>query len=155
MGELLTSYGFWIVFGLLLLLSEWVLPGLVALFFGIGAILVGLLTAFGMVQTLPLQLGLFAVLSLASLFLLRRQFQRWMRGTVGDRADTDYDDNTLVGRRAVVREEFVQGRGVVELNGTRWKADSKDALEVGDPVWVTGTIGILLYVSSQPPASRR
>lgn len=154
MGELLTSYGFWIVFGLLLLLSEWVLPGLVAFFFGVGAILVGLLTAAGVVETLPVQLGLFAVLSLASLFLLRGQCQRWMRGAVGDSAEREYDDNTLVGRRAIVREEFVQGRGIVELNGSRWKADSKDALKVGDAVWVTSTIGILLHVTNQPPAKR-
>lgn len=155
MGELLTSYGFWIVFGLLLLLSEWVLPGLVALFFGIGAILVGLLTAAGLVQTLPAQLALFAVLSLASLFLLRRHCQRWMRGAVGESAERDYEDNTLVGRRAIVREPFVEGRGIVELNGSRWKADSSEELKVGDPVWVTGTIGILLHVSRERPALKR
>lgn len=154
MSELLTSYGFWIVFGLLLLLSEWMLPGLVALFFGIGAILVGLLTATGVVQTLPVQLALFAVLSLASLFLLRRHCQLWMRGGVGDSAEGNYEDNTLVGRRAIVREPFVQGRGVVELNGSRWKADSSEDLKVGDPVWVTSTIGILLHVSSQPPVRK-
>lgn len=154
MGELLTSYGFWIVFGLLLLLSEWVLPGLVAFFFGVGALLVGLLTAAGVVQTLPAQLGLFAVLSLASLFLLRGKCQRWMRGAVGDSAEREYEDNTLIGRRAVVREEFVQGRGIVELNGSRWKADSKDQLKVGDAVWVTRTTGILLHVTSLPPAQR-
>lgn len=151
MGELLSSYGFWIVFGLLLLLSEWVLPGLVALFFGIGAILVGILTALGVIETLPVQLGMFALLSLASLFLLRGQFQRWMRGAVGDRADTDYDDNTLVGRRVVVIKDFEQGAGTVEVNGARWSAESDEPLKSGDHAWVVRTSGIRLIVSRQRP----
>lgn len=150
MGELLTSYGFWIIFGLLLLLSEWVLPGLVALFFGIGAILVGILTALGIISSLPVQLGLFALLSLASLFLLRGQCQRWMRGSVGHRAETDYDDNTLVGRRVMVIEDFGLGIGVVELNGARWNAESADPLKSGDPAWVVRTSGIMLVVSARP-----
>jgi len=151
MSELLSGYGFWIIFGLLLLLSEWVLPGLVALFFGIGALLVGILTALGVIETLPVQLTLFAALSLVSLFTLRERFYRWMHGTVSDRAEPDYDDNTLIGRRVVVISDFHEGAGTVELNGTKWDAESIEPLRRGDHAWIVDNAGILLVVSSSQP----
>lgn len=41
MTEWLTSYGFWFVLGLVLLILEWLSPGVMVLFFGLGALLVG------------------------------------------------------------------------------------------------------------------
>lgn len=151
MGDLMSSYGFWMIFGLLLLLSEWVLPGLVALFFGIGALLVGILTWTGLIETLPAQLILFAVLSVASLFTLRRRFYRWMHGTESDRGNGEYSDNGLAGRRVIVTRDFADGLGTVELNGTNWHAESDEPLKTGEHAWVVRNAGILLVVSANRP----
>lgn len=151
MTEWLTSYGFWFVLGLVLLILEWLLPGVMVLFFGLGALLVGGLTWLGIVATLPWQLGWFALLSVASLLLLRKRFQRWMRGTVTDPGDGRGSGETLRGRRVQVLESFAQGCGIVELNGARWDAESDEDLVAGQSAWVVANRGIVLQVVSAPP----
>jgi len=151
MAEWLASYGFWFALGLVLLILEWLLPGVLALFFGFGALLVGGLTWLGVVASLPWQLGWFALLSLASLLLLRKRFQRWMRGTVTDPGDGRGSGDALRGRRVQVLESFAQGCGIVELNGARWDAESDEELVAGQPAWVVANRGIVLQVASAPP----
>ena len=100
--DLLSSYGFWLVLGLLLLISELAAPGVIAVFFGIGALVVGGLTFAGVIESLPVQLLCFSLVSLLALFGLRRRFQRWLRGDVSDRAKGP-DAGDLVGQ--------LEGRG--------------------------------------------
>lgn len=145
------DYALWILIGLVLLISELFAPGLIALFFGIGALIVGLLVAVGVLDTLAAQLTVFALVSLAALFGLRRHFKRWMHGSVLGRSRKDLDNTGFVGTRVKVLSDFVQGAGTVQLHGAKWDAESDDPLKAGESAWVVRHKGILLTVSAQAP----
>ncbi|WP_304639813.1 NfeD family protein [Pseudomonas sp.] len=154
MTDMLNGYGFWLVLGFLLLISEVVAPGVVAVFFGVGALVVGVLTYFGVIESLPAQLLWFALISLAALFGLRKHFKRYLRGDVSNKADPGPDRGDLVGARVLVLTDFNQGGGRIQLNGAKWDAESDDPLKAGDSAWVVSNKGILLTVSAQRPVPR-
>lgn len=145
--NVLNGYAFWLLLGLALLISEFFVPGLVAVFFGIGALIVGLLTLFGVIDSLAAQLLCFGLISLVALFGLRRHCTRWLKGTVAGRAAQDMDSAGLLNQRVIVLTEFVDGIGDVQLNGAKWDAESSEPLSVGDTAWVIGSSGIVLKVS--------
>ena len=150
LGSFLNGYTFWLLLGLALLISEFFIPGLVAAFFGIGALVVGLLTLFGIIDSLAVQLLCFALVSVVVLLGLRRHCTRWLRGMVAGRTEQDLDSAGLVNQRVAVLTDFVDGAGSVQLNGARWDAESSDPLRAGDTAWVVGFRGIVLKVSSTP-----
>lgn len=147
----INGYGFWLLFGLALLASEFFVPGLIAAFFGIGALLVGLLTLMGVVEATPVQLILFIAFSLVALFALRRHFKRWLQGTEEDLAVADQDDAGFIGARVEVLSDFADGFGDVLLNGAKWDAESTEHLRAGEHAWVVGHHGIVLKLSRQQP----
>lgn len=148
-GSFLNGYSFWLLLGLALFISEFFVPGIVAVFFGIGALVVGLLTLFGVIDSLAIQLLLFALISLVALFGLRGHCTRWLKGTVAGRADKDMDSAGLLNQRVIVLTNFVDGIGDVQLNGAKWDAESSEPLSAGDSAWVVGFSGIVLKVSSR------
>ena len=153
-GSFLSGYAFWLLLGLALLISEFFVPGVVAVFFGIGALAVGLLTLAGVIESLPVQLLWFALISLVALFGLRRHCTRWLKGMVGGQAQQDLDSAGLLDQRVTVLTDFVDGVGDVLLNGAKWDAEASEPLRAGDTAWVTGFSGIVLRVSSRPCSSR-
>lgn len=148
-GSFLNGYTFWLLLGLALLISEFFIPGLVAVFFGIGALAVGLLTLFGVIDSLAAQLLCFGLISVVALFSLRRHCTRWLRGAVAGRTEQDLDSSGLMNQRVTVLTDFVDGTGDVQLNGAKWDAESTDPLRVGETAWVVGLSGIVLKVSSK------
>jgi membrane protein implicated in regulation of membrane protease activity len=110
------SWWGWVLFGFALLVVEMIAPGgLFALFFGIGAIVVGALTGFGIGGPDWLQWILFAVLSVTMLVLFRRRL-RGKLGAPGLQAE-------LAGEVATVIDDVPAGGvGKAELRGTPWEA---------------------------------
>jgi membrane protein implicated in regulation of membrane protease activity len=147
----INGYVFWLLFGLFLLGSEFFMPGLIAAFFGIGALAVGLLTLVGVIETTGAQLTVFSLLSLVALFGLRRHFKRWLQGTEENRSAGDQDDAGFIGARVEVLSDFDDGFGDVLLNGAKWDAESSDPLRTGEHAWVVDHHGIVLKLSRQQP----
>lgn len=146
---------FWLILGALLVLSEFFVTGIVAIFFGVGAILVGLATALGLLSSATEQILMFAVLSVAALLLARERVKIWFRGNVSDRWDGDKDLIASRGERVTVTADFIDGVGRVRLSGADWKAElegGEGRLAVGDTAWVIGHRGITLRVSTERPA---
>lgn len=146
-GSFLNGYTFWLLLGMALLISEFFVPGVVAVFFGVGALAVGVLTLFGVIDSLAVQLLCFALISLVALFGLRRHCTRWLKGAVAGRAEHDLDSAGLLNQRVIVLTDFVDGIGDVQLNGAKWDAEASEPLRVGDTAWVIGFSGIVLKVS--------
>ena len=142
----MVPYAFWLVLGLMLMIAEVVTPGFILFFFGLSAILVGLLcfippiAAFG-----TLQLILFAVFSVATLMLLRRHVREIFTGRIRD-GQPDSDD-PLIGSHAVVTERINEPHdGKIELTGGMRSATADEIIEAGVPVEVVGLYGLTLRV---------
>lgn len=135
----------WIVVGLLLVLGEMAAAGgFYIIFFGIGALLVGILGGFGIAGPAWLQVVIFIGTSLGSLLLFRRPMLTWVQGDP-QRPAVD----PLIGEVAVAQEEITAGGvGRVELRGTTWSARNatSSALPHGIRCRVVRVEGLMLHV---------
>ncbi|MBI3298207.1 MAG: NfeD family protein [Elusimicrobia bacterium] len=139
----------WLVVGLGLLGAEVVLPGgFFLMFFGFGAIVVGLLAFPGLAGPLWAQLGLFALISAGSLMLLRRRMIESMKPAAG----TDEKLADLVGAAVVVSADAPpHGRGTADYRGAPWSIfNAGDApLAKGQRAKVLGVDGLTLRVTKE------
>jgi len=140
------TWWIWILIGLALLAFEVALPGgIIMLFFGVSAVIVGALVAFGLGGPLWFQVLLFSALSIVSLLTLRGPILRRMRAT--DAASGLVD--SFAGEQAVTLGPIAPGgEGKVELRGTSWTAENvgEAALDAGGKCVVERVDGLKLYV---------
>lgn len=141
----------WLVLGMLLLGGEMALPGgFYLLFFGVGALLVGLATLAA--PELPgwLQWLLFSVLSLGALALVRPRILGRLR-----QAGPGIED-TLVGEIAVATEPLAPGAlGRGELRGSVFSMRNvgEEPLAAGERCRVARVEGLTLEVRKERAAS--
>ena len=137
----------WLAGGLALVVAELATPsGFFILFFGIGAITVGVLAAVGVLNTLWLQGLLFPVLSVAYLLIFRGKLQDKFQMPPPPNMDS------FVGMLAVVKEPLAPGAvGRVEVRGSAWSARNTGtvALEPGQRCKVVTVDGLLLTVTPE------
>ena len=143
------SYVVWLSLGLLLAVSEFVVPGFVIIFFGAGAFVTGLVKLLWSGLPHSLALLLFALFSLGSLLIFRRT---WVGGKVlrdGNTKNEGDVDETCIGRKVSVVEAIAPGKaGKVELNGANWTAEAEESLEAGAVAVVTERRGLTLVVKA-------
>jgi membrane protein implicated in regulation of membrane protease activity len=138
----------WFVVGLVLLVMEFVIPGLIVSFFGVGAWIVAVVCLFKDIS-LNTQLGLFIVSSLLSLILLRSWVKGIFMGHITAKQDLSEDLKDFVGERAVVVEKITPRlAGKVELHGTNWVAEADAEIAEGTAVEVVGKRNITLKVKA-------
>ena len=144
------SYVFWLSLGLILAVSEFVVPGFVIIFFGAGAIVTGVLKLLWSGLPDSLALLVFTLSSLGALLLFRKT---WAGGKVirdGNTKDEGDVDESCVGRKVSVVEAIAPGKaGKVELNGANWTAESDESLETGAAAVVTERHGLTLIVKAR------
>lgn len=134
----------WLIAGILLLLLEFVIPGVLVVFFGFGAMVTALLTYFtGM--GICWQIFSFIFFSLVFLLLLRKKFMKLLAGT----SDIDPDEE-FVGHKGVAETDLpVSGFGKVAFRGTMWNAMAETPVAKGQRVVITGKDGITLFVKPE------
>ena len=117
----------WLLAGILLVVSELFLPGLVAVFLGLGAMLVALLRWLGLIDSLAYSFTAWFVSSLALLVVARSALQRLMP------SETSFtpleEDVDLFGAVAEVVETVSPDHkdGRISFQGTTWPATSDSA----------------------------
>lgn len=144
----------WVLFGLILILSELLATSVIAVFFGIAAVVVGLLLWAGIIESWEMQFFLFGSISLLLWFTARKRLKRLFVGDVVEQTDKHQTFRDNLGQRAVAVTDFVHGQGRVRLNGVAWQAESLPedaAIGEGDQVWIIANDGIQLTVSKTPP----
>lgn len=109
----------WLVIGLLLVTAELASAGgFYVIFFGVAALVVGVLAGFGLAGPLWVQLLLFSGLSVATLVLFRARLLQWVQHDP-QRPPID----TLVGEIGVASDDLTPGAvGRVEVRGAAWTA---------------------------------
>ncbi len=135
----------WFVVGLVLILLEFALPGLITIFFGVGAWIVAIIC---LILPIPLntQLFIFIIVSVISLMFLRR----WFRDLIARRSKTPVEqeeDDEFIGQEAVVVEKITpKNHGRVEFHGSTWNAEAGETINPGRNVIITGKKNITLIV---------
>ena len=136
----------WLAGGLVLLLIELATPsGFFVMFFGLGAITVGVLQGIGILGSAAAQWFIFTALSVIYLLVFRGRLQKGV-----DRPPANID--TLIGELAIPRERILPGHvGRVDLRGALWNArnDGASNIEAGQRCRVTAVDGLTIYVQPE------
>jgi len=138
----------WFIVGLMLLLLELALPGLIVAFFGVGAWIVAIVCLATDVS-LNTQLLIFIGSSILSLLLLRRWLKGIFMGHIVSKQDIRENLEEFVGKKAVVKEKIVpKAGGRVEFRGTDWAAEADVEIPEGAVVEIIGKDNITLKVKA-------
>lgn len=132
----------WLAIGLVLAALEMAIPGVFLIWMAAAAIVTGLVTWFVPIG-LPLQVVLFAVLAMVSVFAGKR----WLRSNPIEGADPMMNDRgaRLVGDTVLVTSVIQGGSGRVKHGDSEWLAKGPDA-EPGTRMRVAGHDGTVLLV---------
>ena len=134
----------WLAGGLALVVAELATPsGFFILFFGLGALTVGVLDALDIVENLGVEILLFTALSVTYLLMFRGRLRA--RFQLPDSSNVD----TLIGDLAMVQDPMLPGVvGRVEVRGSMWAArnTSDVALGAGQRARVAAVDGLTLAV---------
>lgn len=134
----------WLAGGLALVVAEIATPsGFFIIFFGLGALTVGVLDAMDIVESLGVELLLFTILSVVYLLLFRGRLRAYVQMPPSSSVDT------LIGVLATVQEPMSPGVvGRVEVRGSMWAARNTSAvtLDAGQRARVAAVDGLTLAV---------
>lgn len=144
MLDLIASLGTWNwwILGIVLLCVELVAPGTFMLWFGVAAIIVGILSLF-LDWSWQAQLITFGVLALLSVILSRLLLRK--RPSEGEAPFLNRRADALVGRGFVLTEPIVNGRGRLSIDDTVWRIEGPD-MPAGTHITVSGAHGSRLVV---------
>lgn len=136
----------WFVIGLILMILEFMIPGLITIFFGIGAWVVAAICLFANIS-LNLQLLIFIVVSIIFLASLRKWFQRIFAGKYGESPVGDDDADEFIGKKAMVTKKISPKQtGKVAFRGTYWDAEANEKIPEGAVVEIIDKKNITLFV---------
>ncbi len=136
----------WLIIGVSLLALEVFMPGMILLWFGIGAIVTGVVLALFPSMSLSAQLILFAVLSVASLVAWRKS--KWREEQIhSDTPELNQRLQSLIGKEFILTEAIHHGRGAVRVGDTPWMVEGED-LPAGTKVRVSQLDGMILKVEA-------
>lgn len=142
----ITHYGPWLWFAVAvaLLFLETLIPGVHFLWFGMSAAIVGALALLTPLAW-QVQLIVFALISVASVFIVRR----YSGGSIAktDEPVLNVRGAQYIGRKVEVVDAIRNGRGKVRVGDTVWGAEGEDAAK-GSEVEVVGVNGTVLVVGS-------
>lgn len=111
----------WLIVGIILLLSEFLIPGFTIFFFGVGALITSLLMFFipPLQDIIWLQFIIFSLTSILSLITLRKYFNTSLKGEIFKERE-DY-----LGKECKVVEALSEEKqGRIKYQGTTWNAIS-------------------------------
>jgi hypothetical protein len=135
----------WLLLAIVLFALETIVPGVHFMWFGVSAILVGLL-ALALGFAWQWQLILFALVSVATVFLVRRYARP--ENAQSDLPDLNVRGAQYIGRSFIVEEPIRDGRGKVKVGDTLWPVQGADAA-AGTRVKVNGVNGTVLVVERE------
>ena len=132
----------WLLVGLVLAVAEMAIPGVFLIWMAGAAIVTGLV-AWAARIGLPLQVVLFAVLSILAVFTGRRYIAR--NPVISADPKLNRRADRAIGETVVVTQAIVGGEGRVRLGDSEWLARGVDAVP-GTRLKVTGVDGAVLLV---------
>jgi len=140
-------YWHWWVLGVVLIILEAFSPGVYFIWMGVAAGVVGLVALLVPSLGWEFQLLIFALVSVASVFLVRLFLQR--RPIATDQPKLNRRGEQYIGRTFTLDTPIVNGLGKIRVDDSTWKIEGEDC-SAGSKVVVIGVDGVVLRVE---PAS--
>jgi membrane protein implicated in regulation of membrane protease activity len=134
----------WIIFGIVLVVAEIVVPLFIIIWFGLSAIVIGFIALLFATSFLS-ELALWIIFSLLFLFIWFKYFKE---PAISESGQSDFKLET---KGVVIEKISDKKRGKVRfeapvLGSSQWQAISDDVLEVGDSVHIVEVNGQLIKV---------
>jgi membrane protein implicated in regulation of membrane protease activity len=136
----------WFIIGLVLMLLELFLPGVFLIWFGIAALLVGVMAYVVPVLPWQVEVVLFALLSVGTLWGYRL-YRRRVPAAVPDQPLLNRRAEQLVGRVFLLQDAIVNGRGKVKVGDALWTVTGAE-LAAGTRVRVIAVRDLVLEVEA-------
>ncbi|GGB85749.1 hypothetical protein GCM10011352_09520 [Marinobacterium zhoushanense] len=149
--EFAIQYWHWIVFGMLLILAELVVPSFTIFWFGLGAFIIAGLLALSVDISLSWQLLIWALSSTAFTLIWFRFFRPWMQ----DHTKAGIAREAIRGESGqVIRAPEEGQRGIVRfstplLGDDEWEFICSEPVSLGDRVFVLELSGNTLIVEKR------
>ena len=138
----------WALAGFFLIGAEFFVPGLVIIFFGLGALVTALLSAVvpGLDTGYAMQAVIWMASSVASLVSLRRTFGRIFKGKL--LPDKRMEEGPMGDTAVVIQSISPDKPGRVKYQGTSWSAVSyTETLDPGEEVTILGQENLTFIVT--------
>lgn len=148
-SNLVASYGWWLL-ALLLIAAEMVAPGYFLLWIGFAAAIMGLVMLVLPGLVFLAQAIVFALLAIGVCFV----YWKYIRPSAERRNDQpllNRKGDRMIGRRVLVIDAIVNGRGKVKADDSVWLVEGSDC-PAGTSVRVTAVNGTTLQVVADPSA---
>lgn len=144
--ELMLGFGpwNWLLLAGALMVLETMVPGVHFIWFGLAALVVGLI-AFAFDVTWQWEILLFAGISVATVFWVRQFSNSYIRDS--DEPSLNIRGHQYVGRVVTAENDFAGGRGRVRVDDTLWSA-SGDNIKSGDKVRIVSVNGTVFAVEA-------
>ena len=138
----------WFLAGLALVMAEFVVPGVILVFFGLGAWITALTTYVGLTVGTEAQLWVFAGSSTLSLVILRRLIRDRFYGHVSEIQNPSVNLDEFTGRLVEVTEDIEPGQseGQVEFKGAPWRARAAVSIKRGEAAVIDRVEGTVLII---------
>lgn len=140
-------FWYWWILAIVLVTLEAVLPGVMLLWFGLSAGVVGLIAMLAPDLGWQIEGLIFAVLALVMVIATRR-FAKRSSGTSSVTPALNSRAGNLLGQRLQLESPIVNGRGRATVGDGQWTVLGPD-LPVGSMVRVTGVEGTFLRVEAE------
>ncbi len=136
----------WAIIGVVLLIMELFVPGLVIFFFGVGALLVAVICLVADIH-INAQLLIFLITSVVFLLGLRNRLKGVFSGFSKSRPSMSQNPPEFLGEKVTVLQAITPMQpGIVEMHGTNWKARAEVAIPAGAVVEIIGSENLTLVV---------
>jgi inner membrane protein len=147
MTEMFSTFGTWnwLIFGIILMALEIVVPGVFLFWLGLAALLVGLLS-FVIHPSWQLQILMFAVFAVAAVPLWRRVLRN-SRAASKSNPFLNRRADALVGRVFTLEKPIIDGSGTVRIDDTIWRVAGPDT-PAGSRVRIVQADGASLTVAA-------
>lgn len=120
----------WVTAGIVLILLEFLIPGLIIVFFGLGALVTGLALYAGVPSEGAMPFVLFGSSTLILLFVLRNRFKETFQGKASN-PNEELDDEFVGHSVTVINWNTATNSGRISFRGTVWDARSTEPIETG------------------------
>jgi membrane protein implicated in regulation of membrane protease activity len=139
----------WFLVGVGFIFLEFIIPGLVIAFFGVGAIITALIISVVTVSIVG-QVIIFSVSSVLSIIFLRKYFTKIFAGKetgAENYGDFNVDVGMMVPVVELIEPSVIGGK--VKYQGTIWEAKADTVLSPGESVEIVGRENLTLIVKKK------